>query len=224
MKKGIRLFTTLMVCMAMALCVSCKKDDDHEYVDLGLPSGLLWATCNVGADKPEGYGDYYAWGETTTKSNYDLDTYKWRSGSYDNMSKYCTDSYCGTVDDKMVLDLEDDVAHVNWGGVWRMPTTEEWQELYGNTTSTWTTENGVDGRRFTSKTDTDKSIFLPAAGYRDGTSLNFVGSAGYYWSGSLYADHPLCADGMNFVSDLVFPFINPRYCGFSVRPVCPSQK
>ena len=115
-----------MVCMAMALCVSCKKDNaepsggntgggntggggggtgSHEYVDLGLPSGLLWATCNVGADSPDDYGDYFAWGETETKSDYDWDTYKWCNGSENTLTKYCTKSSYGTVDNKTVLEM-----------------------------------------------------------------------------------------------------------------------
>ena len=97
----------------------------HEYVDLGLPSGLKWATCNVGASSPEVYGGYYAWGETEEKSSYSWSTYKWCNGSYDTMTKYCTSSSYGTVDNKTTLDPQDDVAHVKWGGRWRMPTLEE---------------------------------------------------------------------------------------------------
>ncbi|MCQ2319676.1 MAG: hypothetical protein MJZ90_12290 [Bacteroidales bacterium] len=101
----------------------------HEYVDLGLPSGLLWATCNVGADSPEDYGDYFAWGETETKSDYDWDTYKWCNGSYNTLTKYNTKSSYGTVDNKTTLELSDDAARANWGGSWRMPTEAEFQEL-----------------------------------------------------------------------------------------------
>ena len=192
----------------------------HEYVDLGLPSGLKWATCNVGADSPEDYGDYFAWGETTTKSTYDWSTYKWCNGSALTLTKYCTDSNYGTVDNKTVLDPEDDAAHANWGGGWRMPTKEEWQELYDNTTCTWTTENGVYGRKFTSKTDGSKYIFLPAAGYRDGTDVDVAGSYGYYWSSSLYSSPPYNACSMYFYSGNVYPqSYDYRYYGFSVRPV-----
>ena len=193
---------------------------DHEYVDLGLPSGLLWATCNVGADSPEDYGDYFAWGETETKDYYHWSTYKWCNGSYNNFTKYCTDSYYGTVDNKTVLDPEDDAAHANWGGGWRMPTKEEWQELYDNTTCTWTTENGVAGRKFTSKADSSKYIFLPAAGYRNGTSLSNAGSYGLSWSGSLLSSIPSIAYSMGFYSDYVSPQSNDaRYYGLTVRPV-----
>ena len=91
-------------------------NNGREYVDLGLPSGTMWATCNIGANYPEDYGDYYAWGETETKSNYDWSTYKWCKGSEDTLTKYCTDNDYGTVDNKTVLDPEDDAAHVKWGG------------------------------------------------------------------------------------------------------------
>ncbi len=106
----------------------------HDYVDLGLPSGLIWATCNVGAAKPEDYGDYFAWGETEPKDDYWWSTYKWCNGDWDKLTKYCTDSYywdsssSSSMDNKTVLDPEDDAAHVNWGGSWRMPTDEEWTE------------------------------------------------------------------------------------------------
>ncbi len=232
-----------MVCMAMALCVSCKKDNaepngggtggggntgggvtgDHEYVDLGLPSGLLWATCNVGADSPEDCGDYFAWGETTTKSTYNWSTYKWYNGDWDNLvlTKYCTDSYYGTVDNKTVLDLEDDAAHVSWGGGWRTPTSAEWQELYDNTYNVWTTDGNIAGRKFISLKDADKFIFLPAAGDRNGTSLILAGSVGSYWSSSLNTGYPSRAYYLYFNSDHVNPQHNysGRCDGLSVRPV-----
>lgn len=116
----------------------------HEWIDLGL--SVKWATCNVGASKPEDYGDYYAWGETTTKSDYDWDTYKWCKGTYDTMTKYCTDSYYGTVDNRTTLTSSDDVATVKWGSKWRMPTKEEMKELDEDCTWTWTTQNGA-GRK-----------------------------------------------------------------------------
>ncbi|MCQ2315083.1 MAG: hypothetical protein MJZ85_00135 [Bacteroidales bacterium] len=124
MKIHFKTLVIVMTCMAMALCVSCKKDDNNEptgggtgvtvdgggtiaghgYVDLGLPSGTLWATCNVGADKPEDYGGYFAWGETKKKTEYSWNPYKWCNGSYNTLTKYCTHSDCGTVDNKTVLD------------------------------------------------------------------------------------------------------------------------
>lgn len=229
-----------MVCMAMALCVSCKKDNaepsggtggggntgggtigSHEYVDLGLPSGLLWATCNVGADSPDDYGDYFAWGETETKSDYDWDTYKWFNGWFngsENLTKYCTKSSYGIVDNRTVLEMSDDAARANWGGDWRMPTKEEWQELEDRCTWTWTTQGGKSGYRVTGTNGI--SLVLPAAGFRNGTSLLNAGSYGIYWSSSLDTDYPNYAYFMGFDSGFVFPqYSNYRYYGFTVRPV-----
>ena len=187
-------------------------------IDLGLPSGLKWATMNVGASKPEEYGDYFAWGETEPKSNYSWSTYKWCNGSYNSLTKYNTSSSYGTVDNKTVLDPEDDAAHVNWGGSWRMPTDEEWTELIDNCTWTWTTENGVNGRLVTSNTN-GNSIFLPAAGYRNGTYLFLAGSDGYYWSSSLNPGGPYGAYNVYFGSGDVGRYGGSRYYGQSVRPV-----
>ena len=171
------------------------------YVDLGLPSGTLWATCNVGAEAPEDYGDYFAWGDTQPKDFYGWDTYQY-GGFYEGewgefygkLTKYCNSSYFGYngfTDNLTTLLPEDDAATTNWGSDWRMPTKEEWQELYNNTTVTWTTQNGVNGRLFTASNG--NSFFLPAAGYRYSSYLGSAGSYGYYWSSSLYTVGPLSA-------------------------------
>ena len=191
--------------------------DGYEYVDLGLPSGLKWAAYNVGATAPEEYGGYYAWGETEEKSNYSWSTYKWCNGSYDTMTKYCTDSYYGTVDNKTVLDLEDDVAHVKWGGDWRMPTTEEQRELLNNCTWEWTALNGVNGYRVTGPNG--NSIFLPAAGYRGGTGVYGRGIVGYCWSGSLDSNVGDSAYSLYFDDSYCGWGNDDRYYGQSVRPV-----
>ena len=194
--------------------------NSYGYVDLGLPSGTLWATMNVGATSPEDYGDYFAWGETTPKSTYDWSTYKWCNGSYDTQTKYCTDSDYGTVDNKTTLDLSDDAAYVNWGGDWRMPTIKEQKELRNTnyTTRTWTTLNGVKGYKVTSKIN-GNSIFLPAAGHRRNSDLNDAGSFGYYWSSSLSTGNPDYAYGLHFYSGSVSSSHSSRYQGLSVRPV-----
>ena len=196
---------------------------DVQAVDLGLPSGIKWASCNVGAEKPEDYGNYYAWGEVLPKKDYSWTTYKYAYSNYNNLTKYCNNASFGDngfTDNKTTLDPEDDAAHVNWGGSWRMPTNTEWQELQDNCTWTWTTQNGINGYRVNSKTNSN-SIFLPAAGYRYDTRLNGVGDYGYYWSSSLYEYHPGNAWSLGFISDYVDGSRRSRYFGQSVRPVCP---
>lgn len=163
---------------------TCQVTVQSAMVDLGL--SVKWATRNVGASSPEGYGNYYAWGETSPKSNYDWSTYRW-GNSETNLTKYNTDSSYGRVDHKTVLDLPDDAAHVVLGGKWRMPTDAEWLELLDNCTWTWTTQNGIKGYRVTSNKSgyTNKSIFLPAAGYSYKKTIFGPGSFGHYLSSSL---------------------------------------
>ena len=190
----------------------------HEWVDLGLPSGLKWATCNIGASQPAELGYYFAWGEVKPKDEYNWSTYKWCNGSYDTQTKYCTNSSCGTVDNKTVLDKEDDAASVYWGGGWRMPTKEEQDELRNNCSWEWINQHGVNG--YTVTGPNGNSIFLPAAGYRDGSSLNYVGSYGDYWSSSLNTNGPNDAYHLYFDSVDVDWSNDYRYYGFTVRPVC----
>ena len=186
-------------------------------VDLGLPSGTLWADRNVGADAPEAYGDYFAWGETEPKSYYYWDSYKWCNGTDYTQTKYCTYSSYGTVDNKTVLDLEDDAAYVNMGADWRMPTLTEQRELLDNCTWEWTTQNGVKGYKVTGKNG--NSLFLPAAGYRYGSSLRNAGSRGDYWSSSLYESNPSSAYELGFYSDYYRWYYGNRFYGQSVRAV-----
>lgn len=209
----------------LILPVSIKKDGqsvvgEHEYVDLGLPSGLKWATCNVGAEKPEDYGDYFAWGETETKSYYDWTTYKWCNGSKETLTKYCTDSHYGTVDGKTVLDPEDDAAHANWGGEWRMPTQDEIKELKDNCTGTWTTQNGVEGYKVTSNKN-GNSIFFPAAGKRWHGENGEAGFDGSYWSSSIDPIYNEVPYALDFHSEGWYKDGDYRKDGHSVRAVCP---
>ena len=198
----------------------CKMDD---WVDLGLPSGLLWATRNVGATSPEDYGDYFAWGETSPKSIYDWSTYRYCNwvNAYVNadgqnlLTKYCSLSgygYNGFTDNLTTLQPGDDAASANYGG--RTPTKEEWQELMDHTTSQWTTQNGVNGHRFTGPNG--NSLFLPAAGVRGDSSLYFDGSSGDYWSSSLSTDYP--ARAWRFYNQNMY-YDGSRYYGRSVRAV-----
>ena len=196
---------------------------NHEYVDLGLPSGLKWATCNVGASTPEEYGDYFAWGEVEPKTTYDWSTYKYGTGTYE-LTKYCNDSEYGKdgfTDNKTVLDPEDDAATVNWGGAWRMPTEAEQYELMDNCKKwIWITQNGVNGHKVVGPNG--NSIFLPAAGCMDGTSLDGVGSLGFYWSSSLGAEgsRPYNSYSVGIGSLGAGRYYYGRYFGFTVRPVC----
>ena len=182
-------------------------ENGHEYVDLGL--SVKWATCNVGANKPEEYGEYFAWGETEPNKTYNEINYKF----YINMkySKY------NEHDIKTVLDLTDDAARVNWGGAWRMPTDAEWTELRTKCNWTWTTINGING--FEVKGSNGNAIFLPADGFRGGGRLYGAGVYGDYWSSSLYIEYPLYACGLGFDSDDVGRSYYFRYYGLSVRPV-----
>ncbi len=197
----------------------------HESVDLGLPSGTLWATCNVGAASPADYGDYFAWGETTPKSDYTWATYKWCEGEKSTLVKYCTESYWGSVDGKTVLEASDDAATANWGSAWRMPTTEEQQELFNTEycTWTWTTRTNSKGKLIpgyeVKSQSNGNSIFLPEAGYRVGTSLAQAGIFGYYWSSSLNSSlaNEACYLDFGWKSHTWSNY--SRHYGVSVRPV-----
>ena len=204
------------ICFRVNATTDRGTANGHEWVDLGL--SVKWATCNVGATKPEEYGNHYAWGETEPKTTYNWSTYKWCNGSWNTQTKYCTQSSRGTVDNKTVLDLEDDAARTNWGGVWRMPTDAEWTELRTKCTWTWTTRNGVKGYEVTSMTN-GNSIFLPATGYRSYDGLYNAGYYGTYWSCSLDTDYPNNAWEVNFGSGDVYRNGSYRYFGRSVRPV-----
>ena len=191
-----------------------------DAVDLGLPSGLLWATCNVGAETPEDYGDYFAWGETQSKDYYDWSTYQHCNGSYNTLTKYCNRSdygYNGFTDNLTTLLPEDDAATANWGEDWRIPTQVEWQELLDNTTITWTTQNGVNGRLFTASNG--NTLFVPAVGYRWEDKLTSAGSWGYYWSSSLTTGIPYGAWYYYFYSDNYVVGSIYRDYGRSVRAV-----
>ena len=167
--------------------IELGEDVQPEAIDLGLPSGTKWASFNVGAEAPEEYGDYFAWGETTPKEIYDWSNYKWCNGSDDTLTKYCINSVYGTVDNITELELADDAAYVNWGPEWRMPSLEQRQELEDNCTYEWTTMNGVYGMLFKSKNN-GASLFLPAAGYCYSSDIYDNGSHGHYWLRRLYLD------------------------------------
>ena len=206
-------FNRYIGCSVRAIYDPKQLIGGHEYVEMG--DGLRWATMNVGASAPEAYGDYFAWGETTTKSNYAWSTYFDNpSGDGQTFTKYATDK-------KTRLDLDDDAARANWGSTWRMPTDAEWTALRNTTNFDWEWDDARKGYTVTSKVNgyAGNSIFLPAAGYRYGTSLDLAGSYGYYWSSSLREDYSDGARRVHFGSGGVGRSSGGRYDGFSVRPV-----
>ena len=200
--------------------------DPEEYVDLALPSGTLWAIRNVGANSLEDYGDYFAWGETAPKQKYDWDNYKW--GYLDknwnvHLTKYNINSGYGPVDNKKVLDSEDDAAYVNWAPMWRMPTEDQLNELKEECNWQWTTINGVNGYLVSSMRN-GNSLFLPATG-TFGRSLIGEGSEARYWSRSLNISHSELAYLLYFETDYVEMnrISLQRDSGLNVRAVRVSQ-
>lgn len=235
---NISLKNMLAVILMMVFAAGCNKPDGpnhgndqgnelngHEYVDLGLPSGTLWATCNIGADTVEEFGDYFAWGETEPKELYDWKSYQYGRFIHERyeLNKYCTDSAYGLngfVDNLTVMEPDDDVARTCWGEGWRMPTIGEWEELFLNTTGVWTTLNDVKGWRCTASNG--NSLFLPAAGYWWDDAFN--ADLGLYWSRTINKEFPYRAWGFHFNCD------SSHLCGSSdrnrgqtVRAVCCRQ-
>ena len=196
----------------------------YSYVDLGLTSGTLWATCNVGATSETDYGSYFQWGDTVDKRDADCSSksYKYRDGS--GYSKYNTglNNIGGTIDNKTTLDLEDDAARVNMEGDWRMPTAALIEELVEETNSEWVTGyNGtkINGRKFISKTDPSKYIFIPASGNRSDSSFNLQDSYGPVWGSSLNISEPDGACCLAVYSDRSNASYGNRPYGFAVRGV-----
>ena len=190
-----------------------------EWVDLGLPSGLLWYSVNLGATVPEDYGYYYAWGETQPKDDYSWDTYIYCTDEY-HMTKYCnmrTYGFNGFTDNLTTLESNDDAATATLGAGIRIPTYDDWVELHENTTSTWTTVNGVSGRKF--RASNGNSVFLPAGGRKEGTALEHDGTIGSYWSSSLDTEYPNEANGYCFYSSYYHTCFHNRNRGLSIRAV-----
>lgn len=208
MRTILRLFLAIGLTYCGTTCSAqtvSGKVGGHNYVDLGLPSGLKWATCNVGGSKPTDYGNYYAWGEVKPKKKYDWNSYKWSKlfsvpdkGYKKKQIKYCANSIItykgetyvpkeGVPDTLSTLEQEDDAATANWGKKWRMPSSIEQQELLDGCNWEWTTNfanTGVTGMVGTSKTN-GNVIFLPASGFRMNFTIRESGNFGAYWSSSL---------------------------------------
>ena len=193
------------------------NNNGYDYVDLGLPSSTLWATCNVGASKSSESGLYFQWGDTKgyTKEQvgkgkkFKWDDYKWNASK--GFSKYKTPGAS--------LRKSDDAAHANMGGSWHMPTPDQIKELTTNTTSTWTKQDGVNGKLFTSNNDTSKSIFFPALGYALDCSVHDSGGSGDIWSSMLDTRDVSFGQFLDFDSGCAGLYNGSRCCGFSVRGV-----
>lgn len=244
------IFLNLLLCLiVLSLNIgNALSQQNHEYVDLGLPSGTLWATCNVGANNEWEYGDYFAWGETSPKSIYNWSTYKYANGDYNKLTKYCSKNDYGNngfTDGLKQLEPKDDAATVNWGNDWRMPTYEERNELINNCYWVWTEKTDNQGHKYIGymvykalklsdkgvEIHKDKTpdaaytynvphIFLPAAGYKYNSGTTYVGSRGNYWSSSLDLGSPNFARCLYFVSGYVEAYDGSIRCSrFSVRPV-----
>lgn len=212
--------------LIMFIAAGCNKEKvGHVYVDLGLPSGTLWATCNVGASAPEEFGDYFAWGETSTKAKYNWKNYKYCKNGYSHdLTKYCNDSnegYKEFTDELTELEPRDDAASVKWGSEWCTPSRFQWEELYQNTSVTYTALNGVSGLLFVS--NNGNSLFLPAALSRwDDEIEDSHSGQGHYWSSSLNTNYPGGAFRFNFDRYGGYGLVDidsPRARGQSIRPV-----
>ena len=199
------------------------NNNGFEYVDLGLPSGTKWATCNVGADKETDYGLYFAFGETKGYSGFtDAKKFNWGdykfsvNGSSDKFTKY------NSTDRKAVLDLCDDAAQANMGGKWHMPTVEQIRELKSNTISDWVTNyncSGVNGILFTSKSDTSKKLFFPASGCVSNCISESVGKTCNYWSSSKFNNNDCYGFSFKMGSSLLIVDLENRNVGKTIRGV-----
>ena len=240
MKRFSKALAAIMLTTAVFFAAGCKPEnepsggstghtDDYEWVDLGLPSGTLWATCNLGAyGKPENYGNFFAWSNTTLMALFNWSAHWYSNGNTNELTKYCSQSYDGFngyVDTLTVLQPNDDAATAHWGEGWRMPTKAEWDELRNKSSFTWTEVNGVNGGLFTGPNG--NTIFLPAAGLRcegtephqEGSTQFNVGIEGFYWSSSLSISDPISAWVFDFYSDGCYINWQDRYLGLSIRPV-----
>lgn len=211
-------YAMLIVVMSF---VACKKTTDGDNTQTGVDLGLSvkWGSCNLGAYSPDGFGDYFAWGETKAKAEYSWETYKFSDGTGKTFTKYINDSSFGVVDNKTVLEPEDDAAHMRLGGKWRMPTKEEMEELIATRENAsykweWRSVNGHDGWLVTYLKN-NNSIFLPASSW----SYDDNPDTGYYWTSSLMAGGPDGAWLLVFGSKGLGVSVDGRFLGLSIRPV-----
>ena len=218
-----KLISCLIMCATFCAMVAQTTGEEvgHTWIDLGLPSGVKWASTNIGANRPQDLGNYYAWGETTLKTDFRWATYSHGTG-YNSLTKY------NNSDGLLSLDATDDAASTTWGGAWRMPTKDEWAELQAHCVWTWTDDyqkTGVAGYVVASKNN-DASLFLPAAGCRYANQINEKGVHGYYCSSSLFRTSTYYGSAYQlqfFQSYFNSDWNHARYYGSSVRGVCNRQ-
>lgn len=206
-----RMPVAAVAAILLAFLPTAALQAQPEAVDLGL--SVKWASCNLGADAPEGYGDYFAWGETSAKQEFGWSNYAFCGEGPYGMTKYNAGFKLN-----YLAEAEDDAVAVRLGGGWRMPTFVEANELVHECDWAWTECNGVPGYKVTSSS-TGNSIFLPAAGYREGTELCFTGTAGRYWTATRHPYHPKCAMNLFFSPEYYYAYFYERFRGYPVRPV-----
>ena len=221
---------TAAIMLVMVFAVGCNKLDEpnsvasvsgsidgHDYVDLGLPSGTLWATCNVGAEAPKDNGGYFAWGETESKASYLWTNYRY---AYDreHLTKYCLNpiyGHQGFTDNLTTLEACDDAATVNWGGGWHTPSYAEWREMIDNC---WLNGPHVDGvSEWAFVGPNGNRLILPFASFKEGSGSG--GYVGYYWSSTLYLDEPDCARLFYMEGNEYMMSCDPRSLGLTIRAV-----
>lgn len=223
----------VVLCMAVALmgtaCNTIEKptvsgqQEGHDFVDLGLPSGTMWATCNVGATDAESYGSYFAWGETSAKAEFEWQNYKHGNGEAESrvkMTKYCSHSRKGEVDNKQVLELADDAAAATWQGKWRTPTKDEWEEMLNGCTWEWVKNfngKGFDMKKGTSKTN-GNTIYFSFSGYYNGKT--FIENECELWSVNQKPDNGLDAYYVRMLTHNQNMHNGPRKQGMAIRAVC----
>lgn len=233
MRKSTKVLAVVLLVMTAVGSTGCTKflktHTKHDCVDLGLPSGTKWATCNVGAKTPDGFGSFFAWGETASKERYEWSNYQYTMGTASEMMKYCTNPESGIngyTDGLLFLEPEDDAATANWGKKWHTPTFEQWKELHENTTRSATVQNGVNGMLYTGRNG--NSIFLPFAGSSaKNATKRGRNENGAYWTSLLHTEsHADASDAamMYMISNNTpnLPFVEieaPRYMGMTIRPV-----
>lgn len=228
MKDNFKTLGIVFILLSIAAIVGCKgktNSADGSYLDLGLTSGTLWATCNLGGENVWDFGDFYAWGETEKKTIFTWDSYKYSSGVNGCLTKYCNNATFGKngfTDNILSLQLSDDVAALRCGEDCSLPSMAQWKELKENCTWTWTQNNGINGYQV--KGNNGNEIFIPAAGCYVVNNKVHDDFSGGYWSCELVGDNPLEVKTFVFLSQKILLSSYARYIGMAIRPVCNNKR